>query len=157
MTRGDAGDRPPAPDPGPGESTPDAGVERARRRCVEVLERLLSTEARARIYVQLRQHPGCTSREVGRGTGLYPSTVRETLAAMTEEGLLTREKRERGGAGNNPFEYTAIPPDALVRKLVDGLQADLNTLCNLDHHLEGRRPAEREPVRIEVGEEEGGA
>jgi len=117
---------------------------------VDVLERLLSTETRARIYAYLCQHPGRTSEEIGHGTGRYPSTVRETLAAMTEEGVLTREKRESGGAGNNPFEYTAIPPNALVRKLVGELQEDLNTLCNLDHHLAGRRPVDSKPVRIEV-------
>mgnify|MGYP000451124112 CR=1 FL=1 len=139
--------QPPADDPG------DGPIEAFDQALVDVVERLLSTETRARIYVYLRKHPGRTSEEVGHGTGLYPSTVRETLAAMTEEGILTREKRESEGAGNNPYEYRAIPPSALANELVEGLQEDLNTLCNLDHHLAGRRPVESEPVRIEVREE----
>ena len=137
-----------------GRGSTDGPVEALDTALVDVVERLLSTETRARIYVFLRQNPGSTSEEVGRGTGLYPSTVRECLAAMTDEGVLSREKRESEGAGNNPYEYTAIPPSALVSRLVDGLQDDLNTLCNLDHHLAGRSPADEEPVHIEVTHED---
>ena len=85
---------------------------------VDLLSWVLDTETRARIYVYLRQHPGSTSEEVADGTGLYPSTVREALAELTDEDKLERRKRESSGAGNNPYEYTAIAPSELVGSVV---------------------------------------
>jgi predicted transcriptional regulator len=117
------------------------------QRFVEVLSWLLDTETRARIYVNLRQHPGSTSEEVAEGTGLYPSTVREALADLAEEGVVERRKRQSAGAGNNPYEYTAIAPSDLVREAGDRIQSQLNDLCQLDSL---RDEADSEPVRIEV-------
>ena len=57
---------------------------------VDMLSWVLETETRARIYVFLRQHPDSTSEEIASGTGLYPSTVREALAELHEEGKVTR-------------------------------------------------------------------
>jgi predicted transcriptional regulator len=124
---------------------------------VELLSWVLDTETRARIYVYLRQNPASTSEEVANGTGLYPSTVREALAELTEDGTLERRKRESGGAGNNPYEYTAMPPSELVGSVVEELQAELNTVFNLDCHL-GLGDEERaEPVTITVEERTDGA
>ncbi|GGM63793.1 putative transcriptional regulator [Halarchaeum rubridurum] len=113
-------------------------------RVVDILSWMLDTETRARIYVYLRQHPWSTSEEVAEGTGLYPSTVREALAELADEDTVERRKRESEGAGNNPYEYTAIAPSDLVGGVVGGVQDELNTIFTLG------REDDDQPVRIEV-------
>ena len=122
-------------------------------RVVDILSWVLDTETRARIYVQLRKAPWSTSEEVAEGTGLYPSTVREALAELYDEGVVDRRKRESEGAGNNPYEYTAIAPSDLVGNVVGRVQDELNTLFNLDSHLEESEPVSQ-PVSIEVSSED---
>ncbi|MFB6124334.1 MAG: helix-turn-helix domain-containing protein [Halanaeroarchaeum sp.] len=126
-------------------------------RVVDILSWVLDTETRARIYVYLRKSPWSTSEEVAEGTGLYPSTVREALAELTDEAVVDRRKRQSEGAGNNPYEYTAIPPSDLVGSVVGRVQDELNTLFNLDSHLESEAESAGEPVTIEVtsGDDEG--
>jgi len=138
------------------ESELDRVVNEFDQGVVDLLAWLLDTETRARIYVYLRQSPGSTSEEVADGTGLYPSTVRESLAELNEEGVLDRTKRENEGAGNNPYEYTAIPPSNLVGDLVGQIQDELNAIINLDQFLdgEGETKAPDEPVRIEVRDDD---
>ncbi|GGL54666.1 helix-turn-helix domain-containing protein [Halocalculus aciditolerans] len=132
----------------------DEGKERAvagfDEGVVDILSWLLDTETRARIYVYLRQNPWSTSEEVADGTGLYPSTVREALAELADEDTVDRRKRESEGAGNNPYEYTAIPPSDLVGGVVGRVQDELNTVFNLDSKLGSEEAADEEPVRIEV-------
>jgi predicted transcriptional regulator len=118
---------------------------------VDLLSWVLDTETRARIYVYLRQNPGSTSEEIAEGTGLYPSTVREALAELNDEEKVGRRKREASGAGNNPYEYTAMAPSDLVGDIVGEVQDELNTVFNLDSHLGVRSDDEREPVNITVG------
>jgi predicted transcriptional regulator len=134
------------------ESEMDRVVNEFDQGVVDLLAWLLDTDTRARIYVYLRKSPGSTSEEIADGTGLYPSTVRESLAELTEEAVLDRTKRENEGAGNNPYEYTAIPPSDLVGDLVGQIQDELNAIVNLDQFLDDdEEPAETsEPVRIEV-------
>ena len=127
----------------------DRAVEGFDQGIVDLLSWVLDTETRARIYVYLRQNPGSTSEEIAEGTGLYPSTVRESLAELHEEENVSREKRESSGAGNNPYEYTAIAPSELVGGIVDQVQQELNTVFNLDSHLNDE-VSETEPVSIEV-------
>lgn len=127
----------------------DRAVEGFDQGIVDLLSWVLDTETRARIYVYLRQNPGSTSEEIAEGTGLYPSTVRESLAELHEEENVSREKRESSGAGNNPYEYTAIAPSELVGGMVDQVQQELNTVFNLDSHLNDE-VSETEPVSIEV-------
>ncbi|GAA0199998.1 helix-turn-helix domain-containing protein [Haladaptatus pallidirubidus] len=127
----------------------DKAVEGFDQGIVDLLSWVLDTETRARIYVYLRKHSGSTSEEIAEGTGLYPSTVRESLAELNEEEKVVREKRESAGAGNNPYEYTAIAPSELVGGIVDQLQGELNTVFNLDNHLNDE-VSETEPVSIEV-------
>ncbi|WP_435194771.1 winged helix-turn-helix transcriptional regulator [Natronomonas sp. EA1] len=122
-------------------------------RLVDLLSWILDTETRARIYVYLREHPHATSEEIADGTGLYPSTVREALAALHEEGKVTRGKRESGGAGNNPYEYDAMPPAELVGSIVEEVQEELNTVFNLDSLLGGETP-NSSPVTINVSEDD---
>ena len=134
------------------ESEMDRVVSEFDQGVVDLLAWLLDTDTRARIYVYLRQSPGSTSEEIADGTGLYPSTVRESLAELNDEGILEREKRENEGAGNNPYEYTAIPPSDLVGDLVGRIQDELNAIINLDEFLDGEGGSgeAEEPVRIEV-------
>lgn len=132
------------------EDSAEDAVSEFDARVVDILSWVLDTETRGRIFVYLRQHPGSTSEEVAEGTGLYPSTVREALANLTDEEIVTRQKRESEGAGNNPYEYTAIPPSELVANVVGRVQTELNTLFNLDAHLDDSSAEETEPVRIDV-------
>ncbi|MFC4437852.1 MULTISPECIES: helix-turn-helix domain-containing protein [Natrialbaceae] len=133
-----------------------AAVEEVDQRIVDLLSWILDTETRAKIYVHLLASPGSTSEEVAKGTGLYPSTVREALAELHEEERVSREKRANEGAGNNPYEYTAIQPSELVGGVVDQVQRELNTIFTLDRVLD-RQSAEPpaldedlEPVKITV-------
>jgi predicted transcriptional regulator len=137
------------------EAEADRAIEEFDEGIVDLLAWVLDTETRARIYVYLRRHPNSTSEEVADGTGLYPSTVREALAELTEEGTVTRHKRESAGAGNNPYEYEAIAPSDLVRNVAGQVQEQLNTVFNLDRHLDVDRDVDSEgsdgePVRITV-------
>lgn len=135
-------------------------VEELDQRIVDLLSWILDTETRAKIYVFLLANPGSTSEEVAKGTGLYPSTVREALAELHEEERVAREKRANEGAGNNPYEYTAIQPSDLVGGVVDQVQRELNTIFTLDRVLdrEGDRESRAEleddvePVKITVDE-----
>ncbi|EMA01941.1 Predicted transcriptional regulator [Haloarcula vallismortis] len=134
------------------EQEADRAVEQFDEGIVDLLAWVLDTETRARIYVHLRQQPESTSEEIAEGTGLYPSTVREALAALTEEEVVTRQKRESNGAGNNPYEYSAISPSDLVNTIVGDIQSELNTVFNLDDHIGGETTLEPddEPVTITV-------
>jgi len=131
-------------------------VEELDQRIVDLLSWILDTETRAKIYVYLLANPGSTSEEVAKGTGLYPSTVREALAELHEEANVMREKRASEGAGNNPYEYTAIQPSDLVGGVVDQVQQELNTIFRLDRVLNRERTTESdtleepEPVTITV-------
>lgn len=116
----------------------EVAIEGFDKRLIDLLAWLLETETRARIYIYLRQQPGSTSEEIATGTGLYPSTVREAIVELHEEAIVAREKRASEGAGNNPFEYEAIAPSELVRKLSVQVQAELNAVLCLDEYLDGR-------------------
>ena len=128
------------------EEEADRAVDQFDQGIVDLLSWVLDTETRARIFVYLRQHPYSTSEEIAEGTGLYPSTVRESLAELHTEEKVVRRKRESEGAGNNPYEYTAIAPSELVGGIVGQIQDELNTVFNLDDHL-GRGDSETEPSR----------
>ncbi|WP_312908023.1 helix-turn-helix domain-containing protein [Natronosalvus caseinilyticus] len=123
------------------------------QRIVDLLSWILDTETRAKIYIHLLANPGSTSEEVSRGTGLYPSTVREALAELHDEDRVSRQKRASGGAGNNPYEYTAIQPSELVGGVLDQVQRELNTIFTLDRLLdreEANDEAVTDPVTIVV-------
>jgi predicted transcriptional regulator len=131
-------------------------VEEFDQRLVDLLSWMLDTETRARIYVHLRQSAHSTSDEIAEGTGLYPSTVREALAELHDEGIVERRKRENEGAGNNPYEYAAIAPSELVGSVAERVQSELNTVFNLDSHLRSEElepDVDDEPVTITVEDE----
>lgn len=118
------------------EEEADRAVEGFDQGIVDLLSWLLDTETRARIYVFLRKNPASTSEEIAEGTGLYPSTVREALAELHDEEKVTRRKRQSEGAGNNPYEYDAIAPSELVGSVAGQVQEELNTVFNMDRHLD---------------------
>ncbi|PCR89685.1 helix-turn-helix domain-containing protein [Natrinema ejinorense] len=120
-------------------------AEELDQRIVDLLSWILDTETRAKIYVYLLANPGSTSEEVAKGTGLYPSTVREALAELHDEDRVTREKRASDGAGNNPYEYAAIQPSELVGGVVDQVQHELNTIFRLDRVLDREPDRESSP------------
>ena len=131
-------------------------VEQVDARIVDLLAWILDTETRAKIYVYLLANPASTSEEVATGTGLYPSTVREALAELHEESNVSREKRASDGAGNNPYEYTAIQPSELVSGVIDQVQGELNTIFTLDRLLDRGGEGDEEsatPVTITVDED----
>ena len=128
----------------------DRAAEQFDEGVVELLSWLLDTETRARIYVTLRQHPDSTSEEVAEETGLYPSTVREALAELNEDGIVDRRKRESDGAGNNPYEYAALAPSDLVSEVVEDVQEQLNAVFNLDRYFDEDDEEEDAPVTITV-------
>ena len=135
------------------ETEAGRAAEGLERGVVDVLAWLLETETRSRIYIYLRKYPQSTSEEIAQGTGLYPSTVREALAGLHEEGTVTREKRESEGAGNNPFEYRAIPPSELVSGAVGHLQEQLNAVFRMDDGYESDEPrSDEDPITISVDE-----
>ncbi len=121
---------------------------------VDLLSWVLDTETKARIYVYLRENPGSTSEEIADGTGLYPSTVREALAELNGDEKVERHKRESDGAGNNPYEYTALAPSELVGSAVEEIQEELNTVFNLDCHLGLGTQESNDPVTITVEDDE---
>jgi len=136
------------------EQEADRAVEQFDQGLVDLLSWILDTETRARIFVYLRKHPGSTSEEIAEGTGLYPSTVREALAELHDEEKVERNKRESAGAGNNPYEYTAIAPSDLVGGVAGQVQAELNAVFNLDRYLGDDEPEPAkgadDPVTITV-------
>jgi predicted transcriptional regulator len=135
------------------EQEADRALDQFDESLIDLLSWILETDTRARIYVHLRQHPDSTSEEIAEGTGLYPSTVREALASLHEDGTVTRSKRQNAGAGNNPYEYSAIPPSELVSDIVDDVQRHLNTVFNLDRYLDSSDADDADPVTITVTEE----
>jgi predicted transcriptional regulator len=139
------------------EESADRAVEQFDDGVIELLAWVLDTETRARIYVALRQNPHSTSDELSEVTGLYPSTVREALSTLHDEQQVTRQKRESDGAGNNPYEYSAIPPSELVDTVVNEIQSELNTVFNLDKHLGMDCSTENDddPVTISVNDVDG--
>lgn len=118
------------------------------------LVELLGTKTRARIYVALRMAPSQTSAEVADLTDIFPSTVREQLASMHDDGLLSRSKRENDGRGNNPYAYRAVSPENLVSRRTARLEDRLNSIYHLDRLLRDEEAEfDSNPVTIAVESE----
>jgi predicted transcriptional regulator len=137
------------------EEGADKAVDQFDEGLIDLLAWILETETRARIYISLRKEPDQTSDEIAERTGLYPSTVREALASLHDDDIVTRSKRQNAGAGNNPYEYSAIPPSDLVSEVVDDIQHHLNAVFNLDKVMDRSTDddGDSEPVTITVTEE----
>lgn len=132
------------------EESADRAVEGFDQRLVDLLAWILETETKARIYIYLRQNQQSTSEEVAEGTGLYPSTVREALAEMADDEIVERSKRSSEGAGNNPYEYSAMAPSDLISSTKGQIQDQLNAVFNLDAYTSSTSEPESDPVTITV-------
>lgn len=140
------------------EEGADKAVDQFDEGVIDLLAWMLETETRARIYIHLRKEHNQTSDEIADNTGLYPSTVREALASLHEEDIVTRSKRQNSGAGNNPFEYSAIPPSDLVSEVAEDVQKHLNAVFNLDAYMDRSKSAtngDSDPVTITVTDDSG--
>ncbi|MFC4987499.1 MULTISPECIES: winged helix-turn-helix transcriptional regulator [Saliphagus] len=125
---------------------PEASEGEFDRRLTDLLGRLLDTETRGKVYVHVLRDPGATSEEVARGTGLYPETVRRTIADLREEGVLDRRELE-GEKGR--YGYTAIQPTELAGRLLGEFQEGLDALFGASDE-----PAV-DPVTIDVEDASG--
>ncbi|WP_083809504.1 helix-turn-helix domain-containing protein [Methanotorris igneus] len=110
-------------------------IENVDKALINSLASLLSSEVKAKIYIYLRKYGESTVDEIAHGTGIYPSTVREIILEMYEEGLVNRKKLEKEGLGKRPYLYSAIPPSEVVKKLSKSLQKKLNDVFMLDKKL----------------------
>ncbi len=125
------------------EDTIQKGVDSVDNNLVELLSSFLDTETRAKVYLYLRKRGEATSEEIAEDTGLYPSTVRECLSDLYQEGVVERRKKQTQGAGNNPYVYQAVQPSELARRFSERVEERLNQLFNLDSYL-GRKHSRRE-------------
>jgi len=117
------------------EDTIQKGVDTVDSNLVELLSSFLDTETRAKVYLYLRKRGEATSEEIAEDTGLYPSTVRECLSDLYQEGVVERRKKQTQGAGNNPYVYQAVQPSELARRFSERVEERLNQLFNLDDYL----------------------
>ncbi len=125
------------------EDTIQKGVDTVDSNLVELLSSFLDTETRAKVYLYLRKRGEATSEEIAEDTGLYPSTVRECLSDLYQEGVVERRKKQTQGAGNNPYVYQAVQPSELARRFSERVEERLNQLFNLDDYL-GNQDRRRE-------------
>ena len=117
------------------EDTIQKGVDSVDNNLIELLSSFLDTETRAKVYLYLRKRGEATSEEIAEDTGLYPSTVRECLSDLYQEGVVERRKKQTQGAGNNPYVYQAVQPSELARRFSERVEERLNQLFNLDSYL----------------------
>ncbi|MDZ7688846.1 MAG: helix-turn-helix domain-containing protein [Halobacteriales archaeon] len=117
------------------EDTIQKGVDSVDNNLVDLLSSFLDTETRAKVYLYLRKRGEATSEEIAEDTGLYPSTVRECLSDLYQEGVVERRKKQTQGAGNNPYVYQAVQPSELARRFSERVEKRLNQLFNLDSYL----------------------
>ena|SRR3989344_4802801 len=53
---------------------------------------ILTLESRRKIYVLVKQHPGCNFHELERRTAIAPTTLQYHLHYLTKHGLITLQK-----------------------------------------------------------------
>ena len=102
----------------------DRSIERAVRE-------ILKSRARSRIYIYLLRKNGAKSEQIIKGTRLHPSTVRETLSKMYEQGLIYRKKIKNDSIGKNPYIYYAISPVTLLKRYASEIEDRLNKIASL--------------------------
>jgi predicted DNA-binding transcriptional regulator len=128
-------------------------IENVDRKLIENLANLMSSEVRAKIYIYLRKYDKSTVDDIADGTGIYPSTVRESILEMYNTGYVSREKMDKEGLGKKPYLYTAAAPSEIVRKISKSIQEKLNDLIMVDRKLEsGKEGVSSNPVKIVVDE-----
>ncbi len=111
---------------------------------------ILQSRARSRIYLYLLRKNGAKTEQIIKGTRLHPSTVRETLSKMYDQGLIYRKKMKNDSIGKNPYIYHAIPPMRLLKGYASEMEDRLNKLANLAFSYEERK--NHRPIRIKIYE-----
>ena len=97
----------------------------------KTMHEILESRARSRIYLYLLRKNGAKSEQIIRGTRLHPSTVRETLSEMYDQGLIYRKKIKNGSIGKNPYMYYPISPIKLLKQYASEIEYRLNKLASL--------------------------
>lgn len=140
--------------PGPSEimENIEGSVDKITSSLVEVVTEIFKSRTKARIYLHLVTKGQQTSDEVSKGTGLYPSTVRDALADMHSKGFLSRTKVEKEGAGKHPYIYEAISPNLLVQAYARTMESRLTALLNVNRIIKkGAIKLPILPVTIFIG------
>ncbi|ABR55396.1 transcriptional regulator, TrmB [Methanococcus vannielii SB] len=125
-------------------------IEDIDKKLIGNISSLLSSEVRAKIYMFLRKYPNSTVDEIADGTGIYPSTIRESIFEMYNENYVLRKKMEREGLGKKPYLYSAIAPSEMVKIISDAILVKLNDLALLDEKINGEDVTEVSKVSIEL-------
>jgi len=125
--------------PGPSQILDNVNdsVDRLTHNLEEIVTEIFKSRTKARIYLYIVTNGEQTSDQVSKGTGLYPSTVRDALADMHSKGFLKRTKVEKEGAGKHPFIYQAISPSRLVEAYARTMESRLTALLNVKNLLKG--------------------
>jgi len=121
----------------------------------QIVNDILKSRARSRIYVYLLRKNGAKTEEIVKGTKLHPSTVRETLSKMYDENIIFRRKLVNDNIGKNPFVYYPIPPIELLKRHTNEIEERLNKLALLG--LKKNKSKRFRPIRIRISEEVDGA
>ena len=111
---------------------------------------ILKSKAKSSIYLYLLRNIGARTEEIIKGTGLHPSTVRETLSKMFDQELIFRRKIKNDSIGKNPFVYYPIPPIELLKRYAGEIEDRLNKLAKIASRDKIKN---YRPVRIKIQEE----
>ena len=123
---------------------PDINIESA-------LHDILKSRARSRIYIFLLRKGGSKTDQIIEGSKLHPSTVRETLSKMYDQGLIYRKKLKNDNIGKNPYLFYVIPPIELLKRYANEIEDKLNRIANL---ASSTKNYEYSPVKIKINERE---
>ena len=133
----------------------DEGVDWGKDSLEKIITDIFNSKTKARIYIYLMMNGRGTSDDVAKGANLYPSTVREALLSMFEDGLVHREKEVHRGAGKNPYVYRAVNPVNVIKNYVSGVEKKITALMNIEKILNtGTIKIPLLPVTIRIGEEQ---
>jgi predicted transcriptional regulator len=132
--------------PGPTEilENIEGSLDKITTNLEEVVTEIFKSRTKARIYLYLVTKGQQTSDQVSKGTGLYPSTVRDALADMHSHGFLNRTKVEKEGAGKHPYIYVAIAPSLLVEAYAKAMENRLTALLNV------KRILKRDSIKLPI-------
>ena len=112
---------------------------------------ILQSRARSRIYLYLLRKNGAKTEQIIKGTRLHPSTVRETLSKMYDQGLIYRKKMKNDSIGKNPYIYHAISPTRLLKGYASEIEDRLNKLADLAFSSEGQENHHSIKIKIYEG------
>ncbi|MBA2862757.1 helix-turn-helix domain-containing protein [Methanococcus maripaludis] len=125
-------------------------IESVEKTLIANVSSLLSSEVRAKIYIFLRMYPESTVDEIAKGTGIYPSTIRESIFEMYNEEYVIRKKMDRDGLGKKPYLYSAIDPVEIVKLISESIKEKLNDLASIDEKVSGKHIETTLKVAIKI-------